>query len=425
MINILIYLSYKKMVEFITSISIYFFLKLFEVGYLSKKYFKKKLNYFSINFAVYLGVDLMTYVISPIFLIDKITQNNYFIFSINIVNLALLIRISLLIFITIIFKNINKIKFRQFEKKITRNDLKNLSFLFLIFFFIMFIIWSKNFGVINWIINPRKGYQYYRSGLGSFYALGLTFLSLSLTFRMISVKKKKEYYFWFLIYFGMIYIFGSKGRIIDFYIFIIWIGIYKNFIKVKGVLLVGIIGFAIIIYNLSTSYSEINIGKFIKYFDYTKNSTMYYEAYFQNKIELFYGKVYISNFWKYVPRTLFQNKPYVYGKIMINEFFFPGLAAKTHTPSFGGEEIGYFADFGIIGVIFFSLINLKLYLYPLGLRYIFYNKNIITNEFTKLMVFVFIFSPRYGDYFPFGLQLILSILLFLFIYVYLKLKRKW
>ena len=46
MINILIYLSYKKMVEFITSISIYFFLKLFEVGYLSKKYFKKKLNYF-------------------------------------------------------------------------------------------------------------------------------------------------------------------------------------------------------------------------------------------------------------------------------------------------------------------------------------------------------------------------------------------
>ena len=42
--------------------------------------------------------------------------------------------------------------------------------------------------------------------------------------------------------------------------------------------------------------------------------------------------------------------------VTVNEFFFPGAAEETNFPAFGGP-IDYFADFGLLGVIFLTFFN--------------------------------------------------------------------
>lgn len=411
------------MILFYLTILFYFLLKTFELFYLSHKYFKEKINFFSISYMIYFIIDLVKYTVAPFYMINDIFNNEYFLYSVFIVNLGLIVRIFIIVFITEKIKVSNIFKIKCLDKiKISSEKIKNISLLFLLLFFINFFIVSRNFGIMNWIFNPRYGYQYFRTGVGSFYACALTCLSISLTLRMVMTNKKIIFYFWMIVYFFLVYLLGSKGRIIDFYIFIVGIGIYKKILKKKEILFLAFIIFLLLCYNLYTSYNTLNLKKFINYFDYLKNSVMYYKAYFENKISLFYGKIFITGFWRYIPRTFVKSKPFVYGDILIIEFFYPGLAAKTHTPSFGSYEIMYFADFGILGVILFSFFNIKTYLYAIGLKIIFKNKKLNIMNLKNLLIFIFIFSPRYGDYFPFGLQIILSILFIIVFYFLLKFK---
>jgi hypothetical protein len=190
-----------------------------------------------------------------------------------------------------------------------------------------------------------------------------------------------------------------------------------------------IIGTPIIItgllYNFYVSVSEFNIDSLASYFSYYTNSGMYLKEYLDNKIQLYYGKIFLSDFWSLVPRSIYPNKPFAYGIVLINEYFFPGAAEQTNTPAFGGP-IAYFADFGIFGVIIFTLLN------PIIIfRSIFYLKllkNIkldsIINNNLYFLLFILFYSPYLFILISFPLNLLLMFLILIIIIIYSILYKK-
>ena len=154
-----------------------------------------------------------------------------------------------------------------------------------------------------------------------------------------------------------------------------------------------------------------------QYFEYYPNAAMYYADYFGGVIELFEGKVVLTSFWEYVPRGLFQEKPYVYGILHVVDFYFPGGAESGNTPAFYGG-VPQFADFGIIGLLFFAMINLLPVFYFAGLHYA-----LVKGEFLRveglsgrgIIISILLFSPVFGVFLPVGLVVLVLIFVLSFI----------
>lgn len=396
----------------IVNIIIYFFIQFLYVYYLTKNYLKKTINYYVIYWCVFLIFDLFKYLISPMYLIKNGINNYYFRYAIFILNINIGIKFFILLVITKIFNKLDYKKYRKKLIKLKNKKIRNLSNLFLIGFILLFFCLSKDMGIINWMLNPRQGYQFYRVGKGGIYALATTFLGISIALRFYIIDKRKNLYFYIIFYLFLTYLLGAKIRIIIFFIFVVWQGINKKVFKLKEVIPLGLGATFLLGVNFyQSSGGKYDLKKIVNYFDYMKNAAMYYQAYFDRKIDLFYGKIFISDFWKYIPRGLYLNKPFIYGKILINEYFYPGMAEKTHTPSFGGEEIGYFADFGIAGVIIFNLLNFEYFFQIICLWKLKKNRN--RGTIIELVLFVYLFAPGFGEFFPFGLKLIMLIGLWL------------
>jgi hypothetical protein len=151
----------------------------------------------------------------------------------------------------------------------------------------------------------------------------------------------------------------------------------------------------------------------IEYFDYYYNSTLYFTEYLNNRLNLFYGKIFLTGLWGLIPRSLFSDKPYVYGMTLINEIFYPGSAAKTHTPAFGGP-IAAFADFGILGVVVSSLFNINTIIRTFCYYLIFFKYDIeqVKKSVFLLLILLYVTAPSFLAFFQFPLTTILIVFLF-------------
>jgi hypothetical protein len=58
-----------------------------------------------------------------------------------------------------------------------------------------------------------------------------------------------------------------------------------------------------------SNFGSVEFQSVVEYFDSYVNSANYYEAYFNNEIDLFLGKLFITSFWELVPRALYPDKP--------------------------------------------------------------------------------------------------------------------
>jgi hypothetical protein len=163
-----------------------------------------------------------------------------------------------------------------------------------------------------------------------------------------------------------------------------------------------------------------NVLDIIHYFDYYYNSTLYFTEYLNNHLNLFHGKIFLTGLWGLIPRMLFPNKPYVYGITLINEVFYPGAAAETHTPAFGGP-IAAFADFGIFGVIVSSLFNINTVIRTFCYYLIFskYNIQQIKKSVFLILIFSYVIAPGFLSYFQFPTTTII-IVLFLYMVEYIS-----
>ena len=176
------------------------------------------------------------------------------------------------------------------------------------------------------------------------------------------------------------------------------------------------IAFSVILWNFYLAVGDgFSILSIIDYFDYYKNASMYYSDILSKKISLFYGDIFLSSFWSYIPRSFYPEKPFIYGILNINEIYYPGYADISHTPAFGGA-VEQYADFGILGVILFGLLNFNAFSFALTTYIIFYKPGFIAfnGNIQVIIAFIVLFGPNFGTYFS-GLTYFLLVLLVFFI----------
>lgn len=405
---------------FIINIFIYFYLQFVKLSYISS-YFKNRkfsgTNPFIILFLFKLPVDLFKVVIGPPFILENGIENIYYNIAILFTSLSIFVEYLLLRFAFLIS---NKYTFNNYIFNI-KTRYSRMIFASIIFYFLYFLSFyllsSSSFGFINWLKDPRTGYQLHRVGAGQFWVFSISFLSVSFAIFTIYVKKSRNLFIFLIPYLYSAYLLGSKGIVLEFLIFFLIVLWIRRFQNVKKIFLIMIpLAMVLMLINFFSSMGFNGDGTdyitILSYFDYYVNSAMYFKEYYSGKIDLFYGQIYFSDFWGLVPRGLFPNKPYVYGITHVNEYFFPGAAEETNTPAFGGP-INYFADFGVFGVIFMTFLDpLKFinYFFLCQLLKKYDHVNIKDNLFVFLM-FLFFTAP----FFLFSLNFPLNILFLLIV----------
>lgn len=219
----------------------------------------------------------------------------------------------------------------------------------------------SGFGVENWISYPRIGYQDYRRANGHYWVFSQVMLSISAVILLLTSQTKFKFILFALANGGVWWFLGSKAFIIGFGSFATAMWFYKfgrNYMLL-GIMIVFI--FLIMIANwLINTELQVSLGNFselLSYFDMYQVGIMYYKEFYANKIGLFYGDVYLSSFWTYVPRAFYEDKPWVYGIQLIVDHFFPGGPESGNTPGFAGS-VEQFADFGYAGLVVAPLLDL-------------------------------------------------------------------
>lgn len=317
-------------------------------------------NAFSILLFTVLPFELTKVLIAPFY--NGLSDDPYYLEAIGINLFFLTVAFFSLVLWLVFFGKVKLPFFRVYDSvdfMITKKSLRRSAYGFLLMYVVFFVATMVlGGGGLKWIFNTREAYQLHRVGVGMFYALSISFLSLSFGSYMFSFVRTTYWLYWGIIFYvGMAYFFGSKGMILDFAVFglvALW------FYRAKGfylcLILVPSIVFPVMIYNLSQAYGELDLSRVLSYFDYYNNSAMFYKAFDEGGLSFYWGKIFTSQFWTFVPRFFYPEKPFVYGFLYVNEYFFPGAAAATNTPAFGGPT-EFYADFGMPGVIFGALLN--------------------------------------------------------------------
>lgn len=144
------------------------------------------------------------------------------------------------------------------------------------------------------------------------------------------------------------YFLGSKGMILGIMTIAL---VYCNYnIMVIPVQILSLCAAAMLLGIFIIQNIQGNASSFIDtiaYADYFHNTSEFLRRF--DEFELQYGRVLLSNFWAYVPRVIYPDKPFEYGQLLINQVLFPGAAERTATPGLLTWAATYF-DFGIVGV---------------------------------------------------------------------------
>ena len=229
-------------------------------------------------------------------------------------------------------------------------------------------------------------------------------------------------YFIIMFFVALSYFFGSKGTMLSFAVFgliVLWFYRARGFYM--ALFVAPMIIFPLMIYNLSQAYGDLGLASIFSYFDYYSNSAMFYKAYDLGQLDFFWGEIFGSQAWSFVPRFIYPDKPFVYGFLHVNEFFFPGAAELTHTPAFGGPT-EYYADFGLPGVILFAIFN------PTVLWFSFLSSNLISRfgysrvdsspmiDARVVLILAFLFFPDFLLYFNAVTKLVFFVLSMVYVY---------
>ena len=395
--------------------------------FVSKKIGLPHLNPITIVYFCAYPVIFMKKILSPMIMLDEGLHNRYFGYAIFVENVEW---IACFIVSGIFITLIRKYNFKRFSTFLPLSinlkpaKMRKVAMVFFVFFAFFFILLSSHsFGLFNWLMNPREGYQFHRTGVGGYYALAKLMFSTFVGIYFIYVRGNTKLLISFLIILPICYLFGSKGYLlqVSIYLFVIlWLRRFRYF-KMFCLLLIPV-SFIIMLSLLNPSNMEEVVG----YFDYYLNTSMYYEAYLKGELPLYYGKLFITDFWNLVPRTFYPDKPYVYGFLHVNEYFYPGLAEQTHTPAFGGP-VAFFADFGIVGVILASIFNIKLFIQLFSYKLIF-NKDSyysLVKDPLAVVLLILQFAPSYLDFFIFPWNLLLFLITLLLISIFSRIKYNY
>lgn len=363
------------------------------------------LNPFTLLLLLGLPVELMKVYVGPMALLSLGLYDEGYQFALLMGNIFLVMQLVSLIFFYQLFGRMQIEKLLPFRRIILNGkDLKRGEWLFLVIFLISFyFLASAEFGLTNWLSNPRTGYQLFRLGQGHLYGIAISSLSVAMILACLSNPRPAILLRNLIIYLGFGYFLGSKGFLLNIFftsVVLLW------FIRWRYLMSFLIFGgstvFLLMIWNLFLSnFEDFDLQSIVNYFDYYKNAALYYNEYLSGQLNLFHGDVAISSLWAYVPRFLYPDKPFAYGVVLVNEIFWPGAAELTSTPAFGGA-VEQFADFGFIGVLIYGFISFQTISVALFSNYIYRNPGVDLSCITipTVLLFLIQFSPGFGAFFP-------------------------
>jgi len=365
-----------------------------------------------------LPIDLMIVFCGPFWLIEGGLFDIGYQYALFMNNIMTLAQVAGAFFFLSLSKLFCAYKYIPFKKVIL--GVKSLKYSSNIFFFLFLLnllaVASAEFGVLNWLINPRQGYQLYRAGQGHWYILANSTLAVSFVLALLAKPNAKSMLLTTVVYLFFGYFLGSKSVLLAMFITTL---VFLWFIRWHHLGKIVIIGtpivFSLMILNLYLALGDgIELQSLVTYFDHYKNGADYYRAYLNHEINLFYGDVFFSSLWSYVPRAFYSEKPWVYGITIINEIFYPGQAELTNTPAFGGG-VEQFADFGIFGVIIFGFFSSKAILTGIISDFIFRKPGTTLKHITlpTVMLMLIQYAPGFGGFLPSGLYILLLVMILL------------
>jgi hypothetical protein len=365
----------------------------------------RPLNPLTIPILTAAPVQMMRLFGGPLFLIDDGLWNPDFQYAVLMANVLTLSQIAGTLTFFIIARRIRLQNYLPFHNLVlTRRHLSRASLLFVVIFAgAFYLLASAQLGVVEWLKNPRLGYQLYRVGEGQWYALALNSLSVAAMLSFVANPVPRVILFKTALFLGLAYLLGSKGVMLAVFsgslavlCFVGWRHLNKLF--VFGLPLI----FLLLIWNFYLALSDsFELESIVDYFDYYKNAADYYEGVRTGQVPLFHGEVIFTSFWAYVPRGLVPDKPFVYGVLHVNEIFFPGQAELTNTPDFGGA-VEQYADFGLAGVVLFGFFSPQALLNGFLFHLVFRSPAILLSRVTlgSFMALLALSGPLFGLYFP-------------------------
>jgi len=388
--------------------------------------FSLKMNWINpvtIVLIVNFPIDIFKLIIGPYLLLDGTgTDGLYFAYLMSILRLCIQF---ILITFYLRLKQLNKLSSILIgsKKKFNTNHFRKLEYFFLILAICFFLVLASRSGVfLKWFINPRDAYINNRVGNGIFYALSINFFSISSFFSFFRKSRVRSLTISFIFYSILMYPFGSKGLYINLFIFYL-ISVWRlDLGKLRKVApYMGSLVLFLVLLNFNNNIGNISFTQISAYFDYYFNAARYYDDFFSGKHVLEYGNIFLSSFWEYIPRGIYPEKPFIYGVLHIVEYYYPGGPASGNTPAFGGE-VEYFADFGVLGVIFFNLFDFSLLLKSLFWIACFRFKIFYNQQFSliEILILIYLFAPSFGIYAP----SILFIVLILILSILIDLRRR-
>lgn len=370
------------------------------------------INPFSIVMVVTVPVELMRLFVGPLFLIEGGLLDTGYQYALLMSNVLVLMQVVGAVFFFRYFRAMGAHRYLPFQRvTLGRRDMLRGSRLFLLVFCgALFALANAEFGILNWLQNPRTGYQLYRFGQGHWYALATSALSVSMVLAFLARPSAGYTLLNLLVYLVFGYFLGSKAILLTIFtaaLVFLWFLRWRHLGKL---IMVGApILFGLLVINLYLALGNtFEMGSVIGYFDYLKNAADYYRSYFNNEIQLYYGQVAISSLWTYVPRAFWPDKPTVYGILYINEVFYPGLAELTYTPAYGGA-VEQYADFGPLGVVVLGFFSSQAILTGLMSYLIFRRPGLRFDHITLATVLLMLvqYAPSFGSFLPGGLYLLL------------------
>jgi hypothetical protein len=201
-----------------------------------------------------------------------------------------------------------------------------------------------------WLRDPRLAYMIGRSGSGHWYVLSQTCLFVSYLGwlyyerphnRIVLLTGSAAYAI-------LMFYFGSKAAMVGV---VMAGGVYFNyFVRTFSwgeVALAAGLGVPVVLISPWLQGNFDSLKETLQYYDYFDNAARYVGR--EDQFGPQYGGAFLSSLWEYVPRRLVPDKPYVYGTIAVNEYFFEGAAKQGYTPGYL-PWITYHLDFGIPGV---------------------------------------------------------------------------
>jgi len=406
---------------FALNIALYFFVAVFPAVYLTRYFRLGWVNFMTIPLAIGIPIGALTSFSGPYFLLDDSCFNPYFQYALLVNNVHSLIGgLTLLLLIRLA---VSRRPLVRLAERFVRSGgaakperMRAAAWVFLGLFALSFLALTQSFGLLNWLADPRTGYQGHRAGAGQWYALCLTFLGVSLvlattyaqsTFRAIALAP---------LYLGLIFLLGSKSFIIGFTLYLINILAIRRFRYLTPVAIVILsAGAASTISTFIQSQKGFGLEQVASYSDYFVNAAMYYRDYLSGKLPLFHGQIALTSLWDLVPRSVYPDKPYAYGTLLLDEYYFPGAAAGTSTPAFATVDV--FADFGWPQVILSAILSIPTVISAFVLSILLPRLQTLNlgNQIphTRFLTYIYllVFTPFFLYFFDFPL----NALLFLFI----------